>query len=188
MLDKPNDPRALLLSGAGRYTDPELPRAAVTEALAGLLEKAGYDVVIAAEVDAALAWLASPWNWPALLAVNVGVPGDALPVPGDAAAVAGLRSWLGSGRPLLAVQSGAATFSEVPEWAAALGGHDAAQSQPVPGPPFSHQRPDGGRTFHVPLGRGPQSSDSAEHRELLAGGIAWLSESSAPSPASVPAE
>lgn len=193
MLDKPNDPRALLLSGTGRYADPEFPCAAATDALAGLLEKAGFDVVIAAEVDAALAWLASPWNWPALLVVNVGAPRDGLPVPGDAAAAAGLRSWLGSGRPLLAVQSDAATFSAVPEWEAVLDGSDSAQPRPGSGQPFpsrsfSYERPDGGRTFLVPLGREPESVDLAAHRELLTGGIAWLSESIKPAAASVPAE
>jgi hypothetical protein len=120
LLDRENNPRALLLSGTGRYSDPQHNYAATSDELAGLLEEAGFDVVIASDVEAALAWLSSPWNWPDLLAVNVGLPRDGQPVPAQAAA-SGLRSWLGSGRPLLAIHTSATTFTDVSEWNDALG-------------------------------------------------------------------
>lgn len=177
MLDRPNAPRALLLNGTGRYAAPEHPTAAASEALAALLKKAGFDVVIAADVEAALAWLSSPWNWPELLAVNVGLPDDGLPVPDDAAA-AGLRSWLGSARPLLAVNASSTSFTAVPEWDASLGGGVVPHTRAV-----SYVRPDGGRTFHDARGPEAGSFESDERREDLARGIAWLAESLGPSPA-----
>lgn len=115
-------PRALLLSGTGRYANQGHPSAGTSEALAGLLGEAGFDVVAAADVDAALEWLTSPWNWPDLLAVNIGNPSDPQPSPGPAAA-AGLRAWLTGDRALLGLHSSSTAFPDLPEWKPALGGH-----------------------------------------------------------------
>jgi hypothetical protein len=65
-------PSALLLTGTGRYADPWHPFTETSHALAGILDEAGFDVIVAADAEAALEWLTSSWNWPDLLAVNVG--------------------------------------------------------------------------------------------------------------------
>ena len=57
---RPAAPRALLLSGVGRYADPWHPFAATSAALAGLLGEAGFSVELAEDVDAALAGMAAP--------------------------------------------------------------------------------------------------------------------------------
>ena len=115
-------PRALLLTGTGRYQDPWHPFPDTSHSLAGLLGEAGFDVVVAGDVDAALEWLASPWNWPDLLAVNVGLPRDGSPSPSGAAAV-GLKTWLAGRLPLLAAHVSSTSFTDLPEWAEGLGGH-----------------------------------------------------------------
>lgn len=114
-------PSALLLTGTGRYADPWHPFTETSHALAGLLDEAGFDVIVAADADAALEWLTSSWNWPDLLAVNVGLPRDGAPSPGRAAA-AGLSAWLAGRRPLLACHSSSTSFTDLPEWKHALGG------------------------------------------------------------------
>jgi uncharacterized protein len=117
-------PKALLLSGVGRYTDPWHPFPETSAALAGLLREAGYDVDIPADVDTALAGLAAADDTalPALLVVNVGLPRDGQPSPGTPGAAAGLTRWLSSTRPLLASHVSSTSFVDLPEWEAGLGG------------------------------------------------------------------
>lgn len=115
-------PRALLLSGVGRYSDPWHPFAATSDHLAQLLRDEGFDVIIAGDVDAALEWLRSPWSWPDLLAVNVGLPRDGGSSPGTAAAVDGLQTWLEGDRPLLGFHVSSTSFEDSPAWEPGLGG------------------------------------------------------------------
>lgn len=153
-------PTALLLSGTGRYADQWHPFAATSEALAGLLGEAGFDVVTAADVDAALEWLTSPWNWPDLLAVNIGNPLDPAPSPGPAAA-SGLRAWLACDRPLLGLHSSSTAFTDLPEWKPALGGHW------VPG---TSMHPEYGTAkVLISDGSGPLSTDPSGRTDLSGG-------------------
>jgi len=117
-------PKALLLSGVGRYADPWHPFAETSAALAGLLTEAGYDVDLPADVDTALAGLAAADDTalPALLVVNVGLPRDGQLSPGTPGAAAGLTRWLSSTRPLLASHVSSTSFVDLPEWEAGLGG------------------------------------------------------------------
>jgi uncharacterized protein len=194
LLDRENNPRALLLSGTGRYSDPQHDYDATSEGLAGILEEAGFDVVIAADVEAALAWLSSPWNWPDLLAVNVGLPRDGQPVPAEAAA-SGLRSWLGSGRPLLAIHTSVTSFTDVPEWAEALGEGPSGSTpgttvriipDPVPDAEYPMplgwmvERRDGGRTVFATGGHDAGAFQQPQYRGLLTEGISWLTDSLLP--------
>ncbi|MFJ6157128.1 ThuA domain-containing protein [Pseudarthrobacter sp. NPDC092184] len=117
-------PKALLLSGVGRYADPWHPFAETSAALASLLREAGFDVVIPADVDCALEELAgtAETGLPELLVVNVGLPRDGQQSPGTPGATAGLVCWLGSGRPMLVSHSSATSFVDCPEWEGGLGG------------------------------------------------------------------
>jgi uncharacterized protein len=117
-------PTALLLSGEGRYADPWHPFPDTSGALAGLLREAGFAVVVAGDVDAALADLAQAdtADLPSLLAVNVGLPRDGRPSPGTPAAAAGLARWLGTDRPLLVSHSSSTSFVDLPAWEDGLGG------------------------------------------------------------------
>lgn len=153
-------PTALLLSGTGRYADQGHPFAATSEALAALLGEAGFDVVAAADVDAALEWLTSPWNWPDLLAVNIGNPSDPAPSPGPAAA-AGLRAWLAGDRPLLGLHSSSTAFPDLPEWKPALGGHLVPETSMHP----EH----GSAKVLVTDGFGPLGADLSDPADLSGG-------------------
>lgn len=117
-------PKALLLSGVGRYADPWHPFPETSAALAGLLREAGYGVGIPGDVDAALADLAraDESDLPVLLAVNVGLPRDHRPSPGTPDAAAGMIRWLDSGRPLLVSHVSSTSFVDLPEWEEGLGG------------------------------------------------------------------
>ena len=147
-------PRALLLSGTGRYADPWHPFAETSRALAGLLREAGFGVDMADDVDAALAGLAAPGGRaqggaagaPDLLVVNVGLPRDDLPSPGTPDASAGLRRWLADGRPMLVSHVSATSFLDSPEWAEALGGRwiRGASMHPEYGPAAIHVHPETG--------------------------------------------
>ncbi|MEW9871512.1 ThuA domain-containing protein [Arthrobacter sp. HS15c] len=119
---RPAAPRALLLSGTGRYADPWHPFAETSGALAGLVREAGFDVDTADDVDAALAGLASDAGRPDLLVVNVGLPRDDRPSPATPEASAGLRHWLADGRPLLVSHVSSTSFVDAPEWETGLGG------------------------------------------------------------------
>ncbi|GAB3537772.1 hypothetical protein GCM10027403_22690 [Arthrobacter tecti] len=112
---------ALLLSGAGRYSDPWHPFAETSAAVKGLLEDHGITVKTADDVDAALARLQEPSAWPDLLVVNVGLPRDGGASPGTDAA-SGLDAWVSGGRPLLALHSSSTSFTDSEFWEEALGG------------------------------------------------------------------
>jgi type 1 glutamine amidotransferase len=114
-------PKALLLTGAGRYSDPWHPFAETSQALAELLREAGFDVEIPADVDSALEGLTA-LDLPVLLAVNVGLPRDDRPSPGTPEAAAGLRRWLESGGPMLVSHASSTSFLDLPEWEEGLGG------------------------------------------------------------------
>jgi uncharacterized protein len=147
-LERAARPKALLLSGVGRYADPWHPFAETSTALAGLLREAGYDVVIPADVDDALAGLARAdgADLPDLLVVNVGLPRDGLPSPGTADAAAGLTRWLNSARPLLASHVSATSFVDLPEWEDGLGGRwvRGQSMHPEYGAAAIHMVPDSG--------------------------------------------
>jgi uncharacterized protein len=122
-------PRALLLSGSGRYADPWHPFAATSARIAEVLEEDGITTTVTDDVDAALAAL--PGTAPDLLVVNIGAPDGPAPeggdhAPGDpavdAAARAGLLAHLAEGRPLLALHVSSTSLHFVPEWEAILGG------------------------------------------------------------------
>lgn len=113
---------ALLLSGAGRYSDPWHPFAQTSAAIAALLEGRGLTVRTADDVDSALEDLRDPASWPDLLVVNVGCPRDDAASPGTAAASAGLDVWVAGGRPLLALHSSSTSFLDSESWERALGG------------------------------------------------------------------
>lgn len=152
------EPRALLLTGSGRYADPWHPFAETSAALAALLREAGFGVETADDVDAALAGLVTPGatgvpgatgagaGLPDLLVVNVGLPRDDLPSPGTPEAVAGLRRWLEEGRPLLVSHVSSTSFLDSPEWEAALGGRwiRGTSMHPAYGPAGIHVRRESG--------------------------------------------
>jgi hypothetical protein len=140
-------PKALLLSGVGRYADPWHPFAETSAALAGLLTEAGYDVDIPADVDTALAGLAADDPaLPDLLVINVGLPRDGQPSPGTPDAAAGLTRWLSSTRPLLASHVSSTSFVELPEWESGLGGRwvRGQSMHPEYGPAAIHVLPGSG--------------------------------------------
>ncbi|PPK92473.1 hypothetical protein CLV92_11474 [Kineococcus xinjiangensis] len=113
-------PRALLLSGGGRYADPWHPFAATTVRLAALLTGCGLRVDVRDDVDDALAGLAvAP---PDLLVVNVGQPRDGGPAPLPGAAADGFAAYLAGSRPLLGVHSSATSFEGFDAWEERLGG------------------------------------------------------------------
>ena len=141
-------PKALLLSGVGRYADPWHPFAETSTALAGLLRETGYDVDLPTDVDAALAGLAraDEADLPDLLVVNAGLPRDGRPSPETPEAAAGLTRWLNSARPLLASHVSATSFVDLPEWEAGLGGCwvRGQSMHPEYGPAAIHTLPDSG--------------------------------------------
>lgn len=122
-------PRALLLSGAGRYSDPWHPFARTSAAVAELLTGIGLDVVVRQDVDAALAGLAT--DAPDLLVVNIGDPRGPRPdgvvddppdAARDEASRTGLLAHLAAGRPLLGLHVSSTSLGFVPEWEQILGG------------------------------------------------------------------
>ena len=122
-------PRVLLLSGAGRYSDPWHPFSETSARVAETLRDAGLDVAVSEEVDGALARLGA--EAPDLLVMNIGAadgplasgveeaPPDAAR---DAAARDGLLGHLAAGRPLLALHVSSTSLGFVPEWESILGG------------------------------------------------------------------
>ncbi len=140
-------PRAVLLSGVGRYADPWHPFEETSAALSGLLREAGLDVAIAEDVDVGLAGLqADGDDAPALLAINVGLPRDGLPSPATGEAAAGLARWLDSGRPMLVSHVSSTSFADLPAWEEGLGGRwiRGISMHPEYGPAAIHVRQDSG--------------------------------------------
>lgn len=110
-------PRALVVSGAGRYDDPWHPFAETSRALAGVAESRGISVEITEDVDHALADLGGV----DLLVVNIGAPNrddeDA-----DAAVREGLLTYLERGGPLLVQHVSVTSLPRLAEWEAIVGG------------------------------------------------------------------
>jgi type 1 glutamine amidotransferase len=120
-------PRAVLLSGAGRYGDPWHPFAETSAALAELLGEAGFAVERFDEAEAALAAL----DRASLLVVNAGDPDGpnaegVVAAPADPQLLAEgdrlLRAALDRGIGVLATHTGAASLREYPAYGDALGG------------------------------------------------------------------
>ncbi|MGX5696617.1 ThuA domain-containing protein [Agromyces soli] len=120
-------PRAVLLSGAGRYGDPWHPFAETSAALAEMLGEAGFAVDRFDAAEAALAAL----DGASLLVVNAGDPDGpnaegAVAAPADPELVAAgdqlLRAALERGIGVLATHTGAASLREYSAYGEALGG------------------------------------------------------------------
>lgn len=109
-------PRALLLTGVGRYSDPWHPFAATSAVLAAAATAQGFEVVMADDVDAAVAALADG-PLPDLLLADLGKPVDGMPSPGSPA---GLERALAA-VPLLALHASANSFPESDAWERAVG-------------------------------------------------------------------
>lgn len=123
--DPTHRPHALILSGAGRYSDPWHPFAETSARIADVLRDAGIDVDVREEIDESLAALAAhPIDTDAqdvdLLVVNVGNPGEL--DPADAASREGLLAHVGGGGAVLSMHVSATSFPGIPEWEAIMGG------------------------------------------------------------------
>jgi hypothetical protein len=121
--------RALLLSGAGRYSDPWHPFAATSSAVAEILRGHGIDLAVRDDVDEALASLATEAT--DLLVLNIGDPAGPRPEGEATAAVdpeseararAGLLAHVAAGRPVLALHVTSTSLGFIPEWEGILGG------------------------------------------------------------------
>ncbi|WP_395243949.1 ThuA domain-containing protein [Agromyces sp. MMS24-K17] len=125
-------PRAMILSGAGRYADPWHPFPATSERLAELVREAGYDVEVREDIDAALAALGDDVD---LLVVNAGNPdgpvddgevaeyadaidGDGPPVIDSAPLQAAIDRGIG----ILALHAAASSLPDYPAYHHAIGG------------------------------------------------------------------
>ena len=124
-------PRALILSGAGRYADPWHPFAATSARIADILRGEGVEVEIVEDVDARLAALGGgaaggAASTPGLLVLNIGDPAltdPEHPEPeAERRARAGLLAHLAAGRSLLAMHVSSTSLRGVPEWEDILGG------------------------------------------------------------------
>lgn len=109
-------PRAVVVSGSGRYADPWHDFPTTSLALAGIVREAGFDTEIDEHVDERLAAVGDV----DLLVLNIGDPHDA--DPADAATRAGLLAHLAAGRPLLAAHVSSTSLRFVAEWETILGG------------------------------------------------------------------
>ena len=118
----PAPPRALLLSGQGRYADPWHPFERTSARLAALLAGCGLEVEVRGDVDAALAGLTRPGAAPDVLVLDLGQPGDGSPAPLPGAAAEGFAAHLGGDRPLLGVHASATSFDGFDPWEQRLGG------------------------------------------------------------------
>jgi type 1 glutamine amidotransferase len=150
-------PRAVIVSGSGRYADPWHPFPQTSACLAAVLADAGFEVVVDEQVDARLASLAQADAGESdhafeLLVVNVGFP-DPADDETDAATRAGLLAYLASGRPLLVSHVSSTSFPAIPEWEAALGGLWVR-----------------GTTFHPEYG--PSRVEIVDHRHPITTGLA----------------
>lgn len=111
--------RALVLSGHEEFADPWHDLAATSGKLSEVLERAGFQVEVRADVSGTLAQLPAV----GLLVVNcsgaASGQGSAAPLPLEAAS--GLIGYLASGRGLLAMHSAVMSFSDWAPWGALLG-------------------------------------------------------------------
>ncbi|WP_246150197.1 ThuA domain-containing protein [Agromyces intestinalis] len=122
--------RAMILSGGGRYADPWHRFDETSARLASLVERAGYEIEVRTDVDAALAGLPDDLD---LLVVNAGDPdrpvddseavGSADAVDGDVRVdPAPLAVAVERGIGILAVHAAAASLRDYPAFDLALGG------------------------------------------------------------------
>ena len=137
-------PRALLLSGAGRWADPWHPFERTSQHLAAVLAGCGLRVEVRDDVDRALAGLTGPGGWPDLLVVDVGQPRDGSPAPLPGGPAEGLAAYLAGPRPLLGVHAAATSFDGFAPWEARLGGRWVHGT--------SHHPEHGRARVHVPGG------------------------------------
>jgi type 1 glutamine amidotransferase len=110
---------ALILSGAGRYSDPWHPFADTSDRLAGILTGVGVTAAIATDVDEAMTRL----DGVDLLVVNTGDPSRSdTPAPDLTEARAGFTRALARGMAVLGTHTAAASLTDYPDWEAVLGG------------------------------------------------------------------
>ena len=111
--------QTLIVSGGGDYTDPWHPFEATSEQLREILVGMGHHVTVSTQAGASLAAL-SDGALPDLLVVNAG--NAELPLPTDAAAIAGIESYLAAGRPMLVLHVAATLYAETDDWERIVGG------------------------------------------------------------------
>jgi type 1 glutamine amidotransferase len=109
----------LIVSGGGDYTDPWHPFEATSAQLREILSGMGHDVSVETQVGDTLASLAAG-DLPDLLVVNAG--NAELPLPSDAAALAGIEAYLAAGRPMLVLHVAATLYAETDDWERIVGG------------------------------------------------------------------
>ena len=116
-------PRALILSGAGRYADPWHPFDQTSARIAAVLGAEGFDVEVATDVDSRMAELGDSDGHvvPDLVVVNIGEPGTP-DAQAEARGRAGLLDYLASGGPLLVMHVSSTSLDGVPEWEQIVGG------------------------------------------------------------------
>ena len=130
-------PKALILSGGGRYSDPWHPFAATSIRLAEIGERLGLAVEIAEDLEARLVDLHG---------VDV-VVADAASGPVTAAheaAVSGMHAFMARGGGILAVHVGASTLIGMPDWEDVTGMAwiDGVSMHPALGPAHVDVHPD----------------------------------------------
>jgi type 1 glutamine amidotransferase len=108
--------KAVVVSGAGRYSDPWHPFAETSEALARILAEEGLHAHVAENVDETLA------NTRAfdLVLVNIGAPQWGDPAA-DAAVRLGVLEHLHAGKPLMSHHVSVTSLPTFPEWEAITG-------------------------------------------------------------------
>jgi type 1 glutamine amidotransferase len=109
----------LIISGAGRYSDPWHSFVDTSQRLAKIICGLGQDVTVSEAVEQALA---EPGE-PDLIVVNIGNPREARPQSRIAAAERGLDRHLQRGGALLGVHVSATSLTTMPGWSQMLGGH-----------------------------------------------------------------
>ncbi len=109
----------VILSGAGRYSDPWHPFADTSSALAGIVSDLGLSV----DVRETLTPEALSLDAERLVIVNTGKGTTAVATdPAWTDAFTGLSDWLTAGGRLLGVHTAAAAFPDWPRWPDILGG------------------------------------------------------------------
>ena len=109
----------LIISGAGRYSDPWHSFAETSQRLAKIICGLGHDVTISEAVEQALA---EPGE-PDLVVVNIGNPREARPQSRIDAAEQGLDHHLQRGGALLGIHVSATSLTTMSGWSQMLGGH-----------------------------------------------------------------
>jgi type 1 glutamine amidotransferase len=111
--------RALIISGAGDYSDPWHRFGDTSLRLAEIIAGLGHQVTVSDAVEQALA---APGE-PDLIVVNVGNPREAPPQSRIEAAERGLDRHLQRGGALLAIHVSATSMTTMSRWSQMLGGH-----------------------------------------------------------------